>query len=48
MKKYKLYDEFCGMDIYGQDECRVKGCPYCMEAEVVEDKAPVPVHRGLF
>lgn len=29
-------------------ECRVKGCPYCVEAEVVEDKAPVPVQRGLF
>ena len=34
-------------------ECRVKGCPYCAEAEVVEDKAPVqdrpaPVQRGLF
>jgi hypothetical protein len=30
----------------GSHECRVKGCPYCVEAEVVEDKAPVPVQRG--
>ena len=35
------------------EECRKKGCPYCVEAEVVEDKAPVqdrpaPVQRGLF
>ena len=34
-------------------ECRVKGCPYCVEAEVVEDKGPehdrpAPVQRGLF
>ena len=34
-------------------ECRMKGCPYCAAAEVVEDKAPVqdrpaPVQRGLF
>ena len=35
------------------EECRKEGCPYCVEAEVVEDKAPVqdrpaPVQRGLF
>lgn len=29
-------------------ECRAKGCPYCVEAEVVEDKAPAPVQLGLF
>lgn len=35
------------------EECRKKGCPYCVEVEVVEDKAPAqdrpaPVQRGLF
>lgn len=35
------------------EACRKKRCPYCVEAEVAEDKAPVqdrpaPVQRGLF
>ena len=37
----------------GGEACRKKRCPYCVEAEVAEDKAPAqdrpaPVQRGLF